>query len=39
MAVITYNNYLRQLLSTCECILAFDTATDSRTFERAVREV
>lgn len=28
MAVITYNNYLRQLLSKCECILAFDTAAD-----------
>ncbi len=28
MAVLTYNNYLRQLLSKCECILAFDTAAD-----------
>lgn len=28
MAVLTYNNYLRQLLSKYECILAFDTAAD-----------
>lgn len=28
MAVLTYNNYLRQLLGECECILAFDTAAD-----------
>lgn len=28
MAVLTYNDYLRQLLSACECILAFDTAAD-----------
>lgn len=28
MAATTYNNYLRQLLSKCKCILAFDTAAD-----------
>lgn len=28
MAVLTYNNYLRQLLNKCDCILAFDTAAD-----------
>lgn len=28
MAVQTYNDYLRQILSNKECVLAFDTAAD-----------
>lgn len=28
MAVITYNNYLKQLLGKCKCILVFETAAD-----------
>ena len=28
MAVITYNDQLRNLLANVECVLAFDTATD-----------
>lgn len=28
MAVLTYNDYLRDLLGKCNCILAFDTAAD-----------
>lgn len=28
MAVLTYNDYLRNLLGKTECILAFDTAAD-----------
>lgn len=28
MAVITYNDRLRQLLANVECVLAFDTAAD-----------
>ncbi len=28
MAVITYNDQLRQLLANVECVLAFDTAAD-----------
>lgn len=28
MAVMTYNDYLRNLLESIECVLAFDTAAD-----------